>query len=165
MKKVAYIRCPRCELNFIQKKDKYCAVCKAEMSANKEDFIDDLDLDLCPICKTNYIQSDEVMCQSCLKERGNDVDDHISATQQEWDSYVQQDEEDFILPNEETGELAIVDLDDDELDEDLSLVDEEFDEDDDTNEESEEDEEFEDDYDFDDEDDYDDDEDDDDDDF
>ena len=153
MKKVAYIRCPRCELNFIQKKDKYCAVCKAEMSANKDDFIDDLDLELCPICKTNYIQSDEVMCQSCLKERGND-EDEVNQNQDEWNSYVQQDEDDFILPNEETGELAIVDLDDDDLDEDMGLVDEEFDEDEDDNdEENNDDDDFDDDYDFDEEDD------------
>ena len=125
MKKVSYIRCPRCELNFIQKKDKYCAVCKAEMSANKEDLIDDLDLDLCPICKTNYIQSDEVMCPSCLKERGNN-EDGINPNSREWDSYIEQDEDDFIMANEETGELAIVDLDDVDLDEDLDLVDEDF---------------------------------------
>lgn len=35
MKKPVYIRCPRCELNYIQKKDKYCSVCKAEMEAKK----------------------------------------------------------------------------------------------------------------------------------
>lgn len=64
MKKPVYIRCPRCELNFIQKKDKYCSVCKAEMEAKKDD-LDDVDLELCPICKTNYIQPDEIMCASC----------------------------------------------------------------------------------------------------
>ena len=26
-----YILCPRCEINYIDKRDKYCAVCKAEM--------------------------------------------------------------------------------------------------------------------------------------
>ena len=69
MKKPVYIRCPRCELNYIEKKDKLCSVCKAELSANKEDFIGDLDLELCPICKTNYIQPDEIMCATCLKEQ------------------------------------------------------------------------------------------------
>ena len=70
MKKPVYIRCPRCELNYIQKKDKFCPVCKAEMEA-KRDYIDDVDLELCPICKTNYIQPDEIMCASCLKEHQN----------------------------------------------------------------------------------------------
>ena len=62
MKKPVYIRCPRCELNYIQKKDKYCSVCKAEMEA-KRDYVDDIDLELCPICKTNYIQPDEIVCK------------------------------------------------------------------------------------------------------
>ena len=30
-KKPIYILCPRCELNYINKKDKYCNVCKAEL--------------------------------------------------------------------------------------------------------------------------------------
>ena len=68
MKKPVYIRCPRCELNYIEKKDKLCSVCKAELSANKDSFVNDLDLELCPICKTNYIQPDDIMCVSCLKE-------------------------------------------------------------------------------------------------
>ncbi len=159
MKPTQYIRCPRCELNYIQKKDKYCAVCKAEMSAKKEDFIDDLDLDLCPICKTNYIQSDEVMCPSCLKERGIDEDDEVAKTQSdEWDNYVEQDENSFIMPNEETGDLTIADMDD--LDEDdLSLVDDgEFEDDDEESEEENDDDDFDD---FDDSDDIDDDDDDD----
>ena len=28
-----YIKCPRCELNYIVKKDKFCEVCKQEMKA------------------------------------------------------------------------------------------------------------------------------------
>ena len=68
MKKPVYVRCPRCELNYIEKKDKLCSVCKAELSANKDDFMSDLDLELCPICKTNYIPPDEIMCATCLKE-------------------------------------------------------------------------------------------------
>ena len=129
------------------------------MSAQKEDFIDDLDLDLCPICKTNYIQSDEVMCPSCLKERGIDEDDDVAKTQSdEWDNYVGQDENSFIMPNEETGDLTIADMDD--LDEDdLSLVDDgEFEDDDEESEEENDDDDFDD---FDDSDDIDDDDDDD----
>ena len=39
MKKPVYIRCPRCELNYIEKKDKLCSVCKAELSAKKDELI------------------------------------------------------------------------------------------------------------------------------
>ena len=60
-KKPVYIRCPRCELNYCLKKDKYCSVCKAEMEGDKDAFSDDFELELCPICKTNYIQPDEII--------------------------------------------------------------------------------------------------------
>ena len=119
MKKPVYIRCPRCELNYIEKKDKLCSVCKAELSAKKDEFIGDLDLELCPICKTNYIQPDEIMCATCLKERqaaGEETD-----LEQEWEAYVNRDDEEFILDDEETGDMASVsDLDDDILGADLS---------------------------------------------
>ncbi len=138
MKKPVYIRCPRCEINFIQKKDKYCSVCKAEMEA-KKDYVDDLDLELCPICKTNYIQPDEIMCASCLKEHPNE-DGELSS---DWDDYmVRDDEEDIVTAEDETGEMASVtditksSLLDDEIAPDLDFPDdmpfgEDFDEDDD----------------------------------
>ena len=167
-KKPVYIRCPRCELNYIQKKDKLCSVCKAELSA-KDDYVDELDLELCPVCKTNYIQSDEVMCQSCLKERALDNDIHgITNENDEWDAYINRDEDEIISPDEETGDMAVVNsldeadlLDgdddltfDDDLDEDAPIDDEEIDEEesDDFDDYDDEDE----DYDDDDEDDYDD---------
>lgn len=116
MKKPVYIRCPRCELNYIEKKDKLCSVCKAELSAKKDDFIGDLDLELCPICKTNYIQPDEIMCATCLKEHqadGQDVSDN-------WEEYLNRDEEEVIYDDEETGDMAsVTDLDDQVLDDDL----------------------------------------------
>ena len=58
--KVQYIKCPRCELNYIIKKDKYCDVCKSEMKAGilEESDFDELEegLELCPVCKVNYIK-------------------------------------------------------------------------------------------------------------
>ena len=143
MKKPVYIRCPRCELNYIQKKDKYCSVCKSEMEA-KRDYVDDLDLELCPICKTNYIQSDEIMCASCLKDHQNENGE----INEDWEEYMNRDDEDDVATVEdETGEMASVsDItksslldDDDDLATDLSFVDDDdeldFSEDDDENEE------------------------------
>lgn len=163
MKKPVYIRCPRCEINFIQKKDKYCSVCKAEMEA-KKDYVDDLDLELCPICKINYIQPDEIMCASCLKEHPNE-DGELSS---DWDDYmVRDDEEDIVTAEDETGEMASVTditksslLDDDEIAPDIDFPDdmpfgEDFDEDDDFEDDDEDDEDDEDE--LDDDDDYDDD--------
>ncbi len=117
MKKPVYIRCPRCELNYIEKKDKLCSVCKAEISLNKDAFVNDLDLELCPICKTNYIQPDEIMCATCLKEHQSE-DGEIDTN--EWEEYVNRDEEEIIYDDEETGDMAsVTDLSDDTLDNDL----------------------------------------------
>ncbi len=167
MKKPVYIRCPRCELNYIQKKDKFCPVCKSEMEA-KRDFVDDLDLELCPICKTNYIQSDEIMCASCLKEHQNE-DGEIN---EDWEEYMSRDDDDDITTAEdETGEMASVsDItksslldDDDDLNTDLSFVEDDDDldfsddEDEDDADDDEDEEDDDDDFDDDDDEDYDDD--------
>ena len=118
-RKPVYIRCPRCELNYCLKKDKFCSVCKAEMEGDKDAFVNELDLELCPICKTNYIQPEEIMCASCLKERqaqGKDLDDD-----DEWNAYMNRDDEDdYVSDDEETGDMAsISELDDDVLSDDL----------------------------------------------
>lgn len=127
MKKVSYIRCPRCELNYITKEEKYCSVCKKEMQVGGGDFVDEAELEICPICKTNYIQPDEIMCASCYAERANDPN-FDGEEDSEWNQYINRDEEDMISdnPDEELGDMASVkDLDDDDDDYD------DFDDDDD----------------------------------
>ena len=172
MKKPVYIRCPRCELNYIEKKEKLCSVCKAELSAKKDEYTSDLDLELCPICKTNYISPDEIMCSTCLKEHQTE-DGELNS---DWEDYLNRDEDEIVDEDEETGDMASVtelgdnDMLDDEIDTDIGFdetldddidIDEDFD---DEEEEDEEDDDFDDDLD-DDDDDEDDDLDDDDDDF
>ena len=128
MKKVSYIRCPRCELNYITKDEGVCSICKQEMKVGGG-LIDELEMELCPICKNNYIQPDEVMCASCYEERVNDPNfDEDSA---EWNKYINPDEEDNMdYSQEEFGDMATVksldemdDLDDDDLDDDMDLDD------------------------------------------
>ncbi|MBQ3493888.1 MAG: hypothetical protein IJA69_00565, partial [Clostridia bacterium] len=139
--KQTYIRCPRCELNYILKKDKFCSVCKSEMQVGGGD-LDDAEMELCPICKTNYISSDEVMCPTCMQERNIDPDS-VDANL-DWQTYVNRDEEDdFVSPDEETGDMATVkDIDDDDSDfddDDLLFGDEDdadFSEDDDSEDDS-----------------------------
>ena len=62
MAKQKYIRCPRCELNYILEDEGLCSVCKAELQVGG----DKEDMELCPVCKTNYISSDEIMCPQCM---------------------------------------------------------------------------------------------------
>ncbi len=119
MKNPVYIRCPRCELNYIQKKDKFCNVCKIEMKAVGTLGLDEnLDLELCPVCKVNYINPDEDMCVACAKEKAleegliNDVDNDS-----DWDSL--NNDEGLYSEEEETGEMvSITDLDDSSFDSD-----------------------------------------------
>lgn len=106
-KKPVYTKCPRCELNYIQKKDKYCDVCKQEMKAGslEEEVLDNFDLELCPICKINYIADGESMCQSCMDE--SLLEDKEESTN--WKNYLDtsddSDEDEDILPIDEDEEL------------------------------------------------------------
>ena len=127
--KQTYIRCPRCELNYILKKDKFCKVCKMEMKAlGTLGAEENMDLELCPICKTNYINFDEDMCSQCAKERELE-DGDSSATNKnidDWNSYDGQEDDDVNFQSEEDGGMvSISNLDDtpladDEMELDIS---------------------------------------------
>ena len=122
--KQTYIRCPRCELNYILKKDKFCQVCKMEMKAlGTLGAEDNLDLELCPICKVNYINSDEDICAQCAKEKENE-EGEISSNKKydsEWGDYSNQDEDNSSFQSEENDDIvSISNL------EDTSLTDEEM---------------------------------------
>jgi len=132
--KQTYIRCPRCELNYILSKDKYCNVCKAEMKAQGTLGADDEnDLELCPVCKVNYISSNEDMCQQCAMEHGQEDDDVDTVKNNDnWgDNYLSSDEDDASYDEESSDMVSISNLDDtpidDEMDLDLSGDDEEDD--------------------------------------
>lgn len=127
-KNQTYIRCPRCELNYILKKDKFCNVCKLEMRAQGTLGVDEnLDLELCPVCKVNYINFDEDMCVACAKEKAledglvDEDDDNDGVWGKQYHSH--DDDDDYIVgDDEETGDMvSITDLDDAPLDEDDDL--------------------------------------------
>ena len=115
MKTQTYIRCPRCELNFILKRDKFCNVCKMEMKAQGTMGIsDDLDLELCPVCKVNFINPDEDICVTCAKEKA--LEDGLSndAGRDDWE---EESDEGVYSEDEERGEMvSITDLEDSPLD-------------------------------------------------
>lgn len=120
--KQTYIRCPRCELNYILKKDKLCNVCKLEMKALGSLGADEnLDLELCPVCKINYINPDEDICAQCSKER--ELEDgengHGFGREDEWSSYANGDDDESGYNDDENGDMvSITNLDDTPLDDD-----------------------------------------------
>ncbi len=72
-----YIKCPRCELNYILKGEDYCNVCKNEMKHHSEteeddDLLDFDDMELCPVCGQNYVKEDQPMCDECRKKRNGE---------------------------------------------------------------------------------------------
>lgn len=129
MRKIEYIRCPRCELNFIEKKEKLCKVCQSELKAKGTQLMTDeeaLEMGLCPVCKTNYITDEEDMCAECAKERDlqndrieglNDDDDGMGIGEDNWRKYIENDDEE--TEDDEFGDMTSIadadDLDDDGL--------------------------------------------------
>lgn len=111
---VQYIKCPRCELNYILKKDKFCDVCKSEMKAGSlreselEEFEMEEGMEICPICKVNYLGAGEQMCATCQEEQGSLSKDD----EPDWRGFVENTED-------SDEELDLLPVEEDELDEEL----------------------------------------------
>ena len=97
-----YMKCPRCELNWILETDEYCDVCKAELGMEGFTLLEDEEEDiLCPICGINYIERNKKMCADCLaKSKGGNsayINDSDSESELEGQSEeTQTDSEDGI---------------------------------------------------------------------
>ena len=60
------IKCPRCELNYIQEGEKYCDVCRRSVRREKEP--DEL-VELCSECGENPVVRGLDICAACLREQ------------------------------------------------------------------------------------------------
>lgn len=83
-KKPVYVLCPRCELNYINEKEKMCDVCKAELGLLAADILlpdeEEAGVErICPVCHINLLGDDEEICFECRKER----DEREAATKEE----------------------------------------------------------------------------------
>lgn len=92
-KKPIYVLCPRCELNYIGKKDKYCTICKAELGLVDPSILipdeEEAGIEkLCPVCQVNYIAEDEEICFLCQKER----EDKDGGNEEDWENSVTPDD-------------------------------------------------------------------------
>lgn len=84
-----YVKCPRCELNYILEGEELCDVCKAELHIGGVRLLEDDELDyneeegmLCPLCHTNFVEENEKYCAECLAKKNKltnvfeeDIDD------------------------------------------------------------------------------------------
>lgn len=119
MTKTNYVRCPRCDLNYMDSRQDICDVCKAELGLGSNIILDDEDIDdieleedikkLCPICKRTYISVDEDMCETCAtaKENAGLVD----SSDEEWRNFLD-DEADEL--EDEKIEIPLEELQDEE---------------------------------------------------
>ena len=131
---VKYVKCPRCELNYIDsEKQEYCDVCIAEIKGNKLQFADldeeeyeeiDVELEqeeLCPVCGINRIRAGEKMCESCKdREEYEEAGDVDIENDEEWKNYLEEDE----------GDLTVDEDLQEEIEEEFAEENEEFDNDD-----------------------------------
>ncbi len=59
------VRCPRCELNYMNDGDRMCSVCRKEMRGSPEQY--DV-IELCSECGENPVVTGKELCIYCLKE-------------------------------------------------------------------------------------------------
>ena len=59
-----FVKCPRCDLNYITASEKYCKVCMREM---KGDGARD-EIEMCSVCSENPALPGRDICLFCLKE-------------------------------------------------------------------------------------------------
>lgn len=65
------VKCPRCELNYIQEGEKYCKVCYREMKGEPSHE----EMELCSICNEAPALPGRDVCLSCLKEMNQNAGD------------------------------------------------------------------------------------------
>ena len=132
---MSLVKCPRCELNYMNDTDKMCSVCRREVRGESEQFEM---IEMCSECGENPAVPGQELCAYCLKELARrsavSTDDSIEpeTTSIEIDSVSDMDEIELVLPE---------DLDDEVFDEEAKAefgVDDEDEDDDDDAEEDEE---------------------------
>ncbi len=113
---MSLIKCPRCELNYMNDTDKMCSVCRREVRGESESF--DM-IEMCSECGENPVVPGQELCAYCLKELARRTDESTddavepTAANIEIDSVSSMDEIELDIPEDMDGEVF-----DDEDDED-----------------------------------------------
>ena len=97
---MGFIKCPRCELNYIREEEQYCSVCKREMKGE----VHDDPFELCSICNENPVMPGKDVCLMCYKEMNQQQGLH--------DASVEEPETpDVNLDMEDVSEMQEIELD------------------------------------------------------
>ena len=113
---MSLIKCPRCELNYMNDTDKMCSVYRREVRGESESF--DM-IEMCSECGENPVVPGQELCAYCLKELARRTDESTDDTVEptaaniEIDSVSSMDEIELDIPEDMDGEVF-----DDEDDED-----------------------------------------------
>ena len=114
---VRYMKCPRCELNYIDaEKQEYCDVCLKEMKGIRTDADEieeeeenEIPTELCPVCGENMMMPGEKMCEECRKKAEMEEAEPDPEEDDEWREYLDDDTDDLDAEmdgmKEEFGEL------------------------------------------------------------
>lgn len=104
-----YIKCPRCDINYITEDKEYCDICEAEMKGIAfDEVIDDEEAELCPKCGINFLNEGEKICEGCqaLAIQEEKEEARRSRAEYEWDKEPDEeeetelDEDDLIIPDQ-----------------------------------------------------------------
>ena len=104
---MALIKCPRCELNYMNDTDAMCSVCRREVRGESEQFEM---IELCSECGENPVVPGQELCAQCLKEqaRQEDIDNEEEIEHEpaniEIDSVSTMDEIELDIGNDLDGE-------------------------------------------------------------
>ena len=132
---VRYIKCPRCDLNYIDgDKQAYCDVCMKEMKGIKTDADEleeeenELATELCPVCGENMMRAGETMCDECRKKAEIEEEEPDPEEDTAWQNYLDDDidDDDADLEIDESLEEEFAeDIDDLEEEEEFENTEEE----------------------------------------
>ncbi len=126
---MGFVKCPRCELNYMKDTDKYCDVCQRELRGSAHED----EVELCYICGESPALPGKDVCLFCLREMNgsakvntsNSEDDSIEEDDDNDDEDVDdehlkeiEDLDDLEDLDDFEGMISLDELADDELDDD-----------------------------------------------
>lgn len=127
-----YVKCPRCDLNYMLEGEQYCDVCKAQLKIGPSLLFGDEDdiheEKLCPICKNVNIPIADDMCENCRRALKYDIEpdsDLDIENDDKWRDFLDEDEKEEISNSGENEEemLSLSKIQEEEAE----SLDEEFD--------------------------------------